>query len=187
MSNQEFIRQLLDPQRAETLDPFVILSFCPLNVHDTVAEIGCGPGYFTLPLAKALVSGSVYALDIDDEMVEACQSRIAQARMGNVQVLKCSEYEFPIQAGSADGAFLAFVIQQSTDKTRFLQAVRELIQPRGWCTVLEWYRNETGSGPPLERRIDPADLEDVARAAGFRTRGWRDLNGDQYMMTLRNS
>ena len=42
-------------------------------------------------------------------------------------------------------------------------------------------------GPPLERRIDPVDLEVMAREAGFRTMGWRDLNGDHYMMTLRNT
>lgn len=184
---QEFIRLLLSPKRLETSDPFVILSFCPLNVHDTVADIGCGPGYFTLPLAKALVNGKVLALDLDDEMLAACRERVAEVRMGNVEILKCSEYEFPIEAGSVDGAFLAFVIQASPDKVRFLKAVREVIQPRGWCSILEWYRKETEMGPPLERRIDPDDLENVAREAGFRTMGWRDLNGDNYMLTLRNT
>ena len=187
MTNQEFIRRLLSPERAQTLDPLVILSFCPLNVHDTVAEIGCGPGYFTLPLAKALVNGSVLALDIEDEMVTACRERVDQARMGNVEILKCAEFDFPIEAGSVDGAFLAFVVQASPDKGRFLRVVREAIQPRGWCSILEWYRKETETGPPLERRIDPGDLENVALEAGFRTRGWRDLNGEQYMMSLRNT
>ncbi len=169
------------------MDPFRILSFCPVNVRDTVAEIGCGPGYFTLPLAKALVYGKILALDLDEEMLAACRERVDQVRMGNVEILKCSEFEFPIEAGSVDGAFLAFVVQASPDKGRFLEAVREVIQPRGWCSILEWYRKETKTGPPLERRIDPDDLEKVARDAGFRTMGWRDLNGDNYMMTLRNT
>ena len=185
--NQEFIRQLLSPERAEMSDPLMVLSFSPVNVHDTVADIGCGPGYFTLPLAKALARGKVLALDLDDEMLAACRQRVDEARLGNVEILKCSEFEFPIEAGSVDGVFLAFVIQASPDKGRFLEAVREVMQPRAWCSVLEWYRKETEMGPPLERRIDPGDLEIVAREAGFRTRGWRDLNGDQYMMTLRNT
>ena len=61
-----------------------------------------------------------------------------------------------------------------------------MLTPGGWCTVLEWYRKETETGPPLERRIDPSHLEETAREAGYRTRGWRDLNGEQYMMMLRN-
>jgi ubiquinone/menaquinone biosynthesis C-methylase UbiE len=185
MTNQEFIRALLAPERAEWLDPFPILSFSGINLHDTVADIGCGPGFFTVPLAKYLVNGKLYALDIDDEMLAACRNTVAEARMGNVEVLKCGEFDFPLERGCLDGAFLAFMVHHSQDRTRLLGAVRELLQPRGWCTILEWYRKETGDGPPLERRIDPVDLEARAAEAGFRLRGWRDLNGDQYMMMLR--
>ncbi|MCI0894002.1 MAG: class I SAM-dependent methyltransferase [Chloroflexi bacterium] len=185
LDKQEFIGRLLSPERAETLDPLVIMSFCPINIHDTVADIGCGPGFFTLPLAKVLVNGKLYALDIDDEMLAACREKITQARMGNVEILKCGEFEFPLEPASVDGAFLAFVVQASPDKPRLLHEVRELIRPRGWCTVLEWYRKETEYGPPLERRIEPDELVKVAESAGFRPRGWRDINGDNYMMTLR--
>lgn len=186
MTTQEFIQRLLRPERAEMLDPFVILSFCPIGLNDSVADIGCGPGYFTVPLAKALVNGKVYALDIDEEMVAACRERMDQARLGNVETLTCSEFEFPIEKGTLDGLFMAFVVQHGADKTRLLRAVRELLQPRGWCSVLEWYRKETETGPPLERRVDPGDLENLAREAGFRPTGWRDLNGEHYLMTLRN-
>ena len=185
LDKQEFIGRLLSPERAETLDPLVIMSFCPINIHDTVADIGCGPGFFTLPLAKVLVNGKLYALDIDDEMLAACREKITQARMGNVEILKCGEFEFPLEPASVDGAFLAFVVQASPDKPRFLREIRDLIRPRGWCTVLEWYRKETEYGPPLERRIEPDELVKVAETAGFRPRGWRDINGDNYMMTLR--
>ena len=185
MPTQELIQRLLSPDREQAMDSFLILSFSGINLHDTVADIGCGPGYFTLPLAKALVNGKVLALDLDDEMLAACRDRVAQARMGNVEVLQCSEFEFPLEPASVDGAFLAFVVQQSQDKPRFLREVHNLIRPRGWCTVLEWYRKETEYGPPLERRIEPDELVKAAQSAGFRSRGWRDLNGDQYMMTLR--
>ena len=186
MTNEEFIQRLLSPERSQSADTFLVLSFSEINLHDTVADIGCGPGFFTLPLAKYLVSGKLYALDIDDEMLTACRERVDQAQMGNVEILKCDEFSFPLESGSLDGVFLAFVIQQSPDKPRFLRAVRELLEPRGWCTILEWYRMETETGPPLKRRIDPADLEVMAREAGYRNRGWRDLNGEQYMMMLRN-
>lgn len=187
LRTQEMIQRLLSPERAETLDPLLVLSYCPITSYDTVADIGCGPGYFTLPLAKALINGKVYALDTDDEMLAACRQRVALARLGNVEVLQCSQFDFPVESGSLDGAFLAFVVQASLDKARFLREVRQLLRPRGWGTVLEWYRKETRRGPPLERRMDPPELEDLARGAGFRAPSWRDLNGDQYLMTLRPS
>lgn len=184
--NQEFIQLLLSPDREQAMDSFLILSFSGINLHDTVADIGCGPGFFTLPLAKYLVHGKLYALDIDDEMLTACRQRVSDAHLGNVEILKCAEFEFPLEKSSLDGAFLAFVVQQSPDKPRLLRAVRELLHPRGWCTILEWYRKETEFGPPLERRIDPAALTAMAEDAGFRSPGWRDMTGEQYMMTLRN-
>ncbi len=155
MTTQEFIHQLLAPQRDNGLDTLAILSFSQISNQDRVADIGCGPGYFTVPLAKALVEGKLYALDIDDEMLDACRQRVALARMGNVEILKCDEFDFPLETGSLDGICMAFVIQQSPDKPRFLKAVRQLLRPRGWGTILEWYRKETETGPPLERRVDP--------------------------------
>jgi len=186
MTTEEFIQRLLSPQRDASLDTLAILSFSGISYRDRVADIGCGPGYFTIPLAKALVEGKLYALDIDNEMLDACRERVAQARMGNVEILKCEEFDSSLEAGSLDGIFLAFVIQQSPDKPRFLKAVRQLLRPRGWGAILEWYRKETETGPPLERRVDPEQMEELVKSAGFRYLGWRDLNGDQYMMTLRN-
>ena len=181
------IQALLSPDRVKSVDTFLILTLSEINLHSTVADIGCGPGFFTLPLAKFLVTGKLFALDIDDEMLDVCRQRVAEARMGNVEVLKCSEFEFPLEKSSLDGAFMAFVIQQSPDKARLLRAVKELLRPRGWCTILEWYKKETEFGPPVERRIDPPELQELAEAAGFRHVRWRNLNGNQYMTILRNN
>jgi SAM-dependent methyltransferase len=185
MTTQEFIQRLLSPERQERLDPLVILSLCQVDRHDTVADIGCGPGYFTLPLAKRLTHGKLYALDVDDAMLAACRQRVAAARLGNVEVLKCGQYDFPLARGSLDGAFLALVLHGANlDKPRFLQAVGELLRPRGWCWVLEWYRQGAEGGPPLERLVDPDSLEALARKVGFEPRAWRHLNDDQYLMPL---
>ena len=186
LTTQELIQRMLAPERAAMLDPLSILSFSEVNYWDMVADIGCGPGYFTVPLAKSVINGKVYALDIDDEMLDACRKRVAQARLGNVEVLKCEEFQFPIEPGSLNRAFLAFVVHHSSDRSRFLAAVRQLLRPQGWCTILEWQRVETGAGPPLERRIDPKEVEEMVKEVGFRCRGWRNINSEHYMMTLRN-
>lgn len=183
---QDLPQRMLAPERDQRLDTFAILTFSNLSDRDTVADIGCGPGYFTIPIAKGLSNGKLYALDTDDNMLEACRQRVAEARLGNVEVLKCGEFDFPLAPGTLDGLFLADVVHHSPDRTRFLEAVRELLKPRGWCTVLEWYRREGETGPPLDMRIGPEELRDQAIEAGFRFLTTRNLNPDQYMATLRN-
>ncbi len=180
------IERMLRPERTETLDPFRVLSLCPVNPRDTVADIGCGPGYFTLPLAKFLINGKVIALDTSDEMIEACRSRLDEARMGNVEVMKCGEYEFPLDPASVDGLFIAFVVHHPSDRERFFKAAKEILKTGGWCFILEWHKKETESGPPQERRITPDEMRQFAQTSGFRVQGSRDINEEHYMMTLIN-
>jgi ubiquinone/menaquinone biosynthesis C-methylase UbiE len=182
----DFIKRLLRPERAELTDPFTIINYIDVQPYDHVADIGCGPGFFSIPLAKYLVYGRLYALDIDDEMLAALRTRVDEVRLGNVQIMKCEETSFPIAESSLDGVFLAFVTHHPEDRIAFLSAARGLLKPRGWCAVLEWFKKETESGPPMEHRIDPSELQQLGQDAGFQHRWWRDLNGQQYMAMLRN-
>ena len=181
------IERMLRADRIETLDPFRILSHCPVNPRDTIADLGCGPGYFTLPLAKFLINGKVYALDTSDEMVEACQGRMDSARMGNVEVLKCDEYEFPLDDHTLDGLFIAFVVHHPENRVRFLTAAKKMLKTGGWCFILEWHKKETESGPPQQARITPDELRLIAADSGFKVQSTGDVNDENYMMTLINS
>ena len=184
-SLKAYIAQLISAEREEGLDPFLVMMRMPIDPHDHVADIGCGPGFFSIPMAKYLTYGQLHAIDVLDEMVEVTRQRVAEARLGNVQVSRCSQAEFPIELGSLDGAMVAFVLHRNENKVGLMKAARELLKPRGWCTVLELYRRDTGGGPPLGVRIGPSEMEGIAKDAGFQFQGWRDINGRHYMATLR--
>jgi ubiquinone/menaquinone biosynthesis C-methylase UbiE len=181
------VERMLRPERAETLDQFRVMSHCPITPRDTVADIGCGPGYFTLPLAKFLIHGKVYALDVSDEMIEACRKRVDQARLGNVEVLKCDEYDFPVGASEVDGLFIAVTLHHPKDRVRFLTAAKEMLKPGGWCFVVEWQKQETESGPPQEVRINTDDLRQIAKDSGFKFQSSINLNSEYFVATLINS
>ena len=184
-TTRELIEAYLSPQRQGDLDPFIVMTFMPIEPYDHVADIGCGPGYFSVPLAKYLVYGKLYALDIQDEMLEALRQQVLAANLGNVEILECSPTEFPVATGSLDGVFMAFVVHENEDRIALFKATRELLKERGWCVVLEWHQRETDDGPPLERRVNPEELEVLARDSGFQFRWCREINGRQYMAMLR--
>lgn len=48
-----------------------------------VAELGCGYGTFTLPLARR-TSGTVHAIDIDPAMIDTVRRRAAAERLTNI-------------------------------------------------------------------------------------------------------
>ena len=59
ISTPELITRLLSSQREEDLDPFVVLTFMPLDSYAQVADIGCGPGYFSIPLDRFFKKKSI--------------------------------------------------------------------------------------------------------------------------------
>ena len=176
---------LLAPERKEYLDPDRVISVLPIRPYHKVADIGCGPGFFTIPLAKYVSQGRLYALDVQEEMVEACLQKLASVHLTNVDVLLCQDTEFPVENESLDGAFAAFVLHEAQDKEGFLKAVLALLQKGGWFTLIEWYKREMEDGPPLEGRITEDEVKDLAVKAGLRFVSQRDLNGKHYMMQFR--
>ena len=52
-----------------------------------VADIGAGSGAFTLPLAKAVPNGRVYAVDIDQGLVDHSAKKAREAKAANVRAV----------------------------------------------------------------------------------------------------
>ena len=184
MDNQEFIRQLLSPERLEASDPFVILSFCPLNVHDTVADIGCGPGYFAIPLGKHVFDGKVYALDAQQEMLDAAKEALQKVNLTNVELVLTKDERLPLDDDSLDGALAAFVVHGAGAKG-LLEETRRCLRNGGWLALLEWHKDKTVDGPPVRQRIEEARLRAMAEKAGFRYTARHNLNDSQYMLLMR--
>lgn len=179
------IQRLLSLERQELLDPFEVMAFLPIEPDQRLADIGCGPGYFTLPLAKYLLYGKLYALDTLDRMLEETRKRVQASRLGNVEVLKCQETFFPIPPGTLDGVFIAFVLHETQKREELLRAAAGLLKPGGWLAVLEW-KDVDGEGvPPPDRRVPPRELASLAKQAGLSVRLRRDINPKQYMVVMR--
>ena len=178
--------RLLAPERYELLDIHRILSLLPLTHYQTVADIGCGPGFFTIPLAKTLWEGKVYALDIQEEMLEACRRRVEEARLGNVEVMLSKEAKFPLEASSLDGAMVSLVLHSQINKAAFLKAVVKLMKPGGWLAFINWHLvPEPTHGPPAKRRISVEDVLSLVEDAGLRVNLRRDLTEELYLLVLR--
>jgi len=72
-----------------------------------VLEVGCGPGFFTLPAARIVgESGSVFAIDLNRHAVEHVQRKIAQARATNVRIAQADASSTDFPDDSFDLAFL---------------------------------------------------------------------------------
>jgi SAM-dependent methyltransferase len=131
-----------------------------------VAELGCGYGTFTLPLAQR-IGGNVHAIDIDPRMVEATHMRAAAAGLGNIraQVADVVTSGFGCPPASCD-ACLLFNILHCEDPVGLLRAAREAVRPGGLVAVIHWRSDvPTPRGPNLTIRPSPDQIVPWASAA----------------------
>ena len=176
---------LVADDRQLSVDTHRVLSLLPINRYHSVADVGCGPGYFTLPLAKYLFDGRVYALDIQQEMLDAASAELNRVRLSNVDVMLTHEDRLPLEDGSVDGAFIAFAIHEADDPRNMLAETRRCLRDNGWLALLEWHKREMDDGPPVEDRIAEDDLRSMASEAGFGLTNRHSLNDSQYMLIMR--
>ena len=177
--------RLLSSDRRRQLDTHNVLSLLPLLPYQEVADIGCGPGYFTLPLAKHLFDGKVYAIDVQQEMLDAAKERIDKVHLTNVELIRSEENKLKIDNESVDGALVAFAVHEARNPATFLKQVLKSLRKGGWAAVLEWHKREEDDGPPVDERIEESELKKLAEKAGFRLTNRHNLNASQYMLMMR--
>jgi SAM-dependent methyltransferase len=134
---------------------------------DTV-EFGCGYGTFTLPLARG-TEGTVYAVDIDPDMIEATQAKAKAAGLTNIRVLRRDFIEDG--TGLADASVhyaMLFNILHCEDPVSLLDAARRVLVPGGIVGIIHWnYDSSTPRGPSMDIRPMAGQCVAWATTAGF--------------------
>lgn len=150
-------------------DPDLILSELGLEPSAKgVVDMGCGYGTFAIPAARR-ISGRVLAVDIDEQMVEACQTKIKEAGLTNIS---CQQRDFVtygicLPDESADFVML-FNILHAENPVSLLEEAYRILVPGGKVGVIHWnYDPTTPRGPSMDIRPKPEQCQEWVRAAGF--------------------
>ena len=180
-------QRLVSYERRALIDPDRFLARLGIRAGDTVADLGAGPGFFTIPLA-ALVgeAGRVFAVDVSPEMAAVLSRRLAeQGGLPQVRVLEGGEGPLPIPDHIADLALLALVLHELPDAGSFLAEVRRILTPAGRLVVLEWIPRAEPMGPPLHERLSAAESEAILTRAGLQVVERGEANTSNYYLIAR--
>lgn len=132
-----------------------------------VAELGCGYGTFTIPVARR-IPGTLRALDIEPSMVARTRRRAAEAGVSNIVcgVRDVVSEGFGCDAASQD-ACLLFNILHCENPVRLLAEAARIVKPGGWVLAIHWRHDpSTPRGPALDIRPRPAQIAEWAKATG---------------------
>jgi len=150
------------------------LARLPLNSNSSVADIGAGTGYYTFRIARKVPDGKVYAVDVQDELVEYLHEEVKKQHAGNVVVVKGKEDSPNLPDTSVDMALMVDVYHELAYPSEMLQAIHAALKPGGKLVLLE-YRGEDLSIPiKALHKMTVAQTDKELQANGYR----RTYKGD---------
>lgn len=140
--------------------PLILARLGIERFHD-MAELGCGYGTFTVPIARSIL-GTLYTYDIDPAMVSRTQQRGAGLR-----IVAATRDVLETGFGVIADAVLLFNILHCEEPLRLLQHAADSLKSGGEVQVIHWrYDAATPRGPSLEIRPKPEQIIEWARQTG---------------------
>ncbi|MBN1634376.1 MAG: methyltransferase domain-containing protein [Ignavibacteria bacterium] len=128
---------LLIPLRNIFLSPKKLIKRLELKEDLNVLEVGPGPGYFSLKVAKFLTSGKLVLADIQQEMLDYARKRINKKGLTNLEYYLCDGYTFNFPDNTFDRIFMVTVIGEVENKNEYLEEFFRIMKKGGILSISE--------------------------------------------------
>jgi predicted methyltransferase len=160
-----------------------------LNIADgsTVADTGAGAGWFTIRLARRVgPRGTVYAQDVQRQMLEAIRRRVAKEGLENVQTRLGQGSNPNLPAASLDAVLVVDVYPEVEDRITFLRNLGAALKPNGRIGIVNYRPGRGGPGPAPDEgvRVDSSVVEADVQAAGLHVLAHETFLPYQYMLVV---
>ena len=121
----------------------------------TVLDIGCGPGFFSVDLARMVgESGHVIASDLQEGMLQKLRKKIQGTELEKRVILhKCEENEIGVSE-DVDFVLAFYVVHEVPDQEKLFNEIKSILKPNGKVFIVE---------PPFH--VSKAAFEETVRIA----------------------
>jgi ubiquinone/menaquinone biosynthesis C-methylase UbiE len=164
------VKFLMSEERKQQHDPHKVLNEARVTEGMIIADLGSGPGFFTIPLAQITgEKGLVYAVDSNQEMLNGLEENVAKSEV-NPNIIKMVNSDVcntGIPKGSVDLVLFANVLHEVEDKKAFFQEVRRISKSTAYIVDLDWKKIQTEHGPPFKERLSEDEAKLVLAENGF--------------------
>ncbi len=187
--NPKNFAKLTRPDRLGTATPWEFLLATGLSAGMTFADIGCGPGFFTLPGAEIVSGveggdGMVYALDTEQDMLVELKK---QTHAECIKIIQNKEESLPLEDSSVDYALLAYVLHELFDVPSFLKEIKRILKKNGIFVLIDWEAIQEEKGPPFADRISSKNTKELLIKAGFEVVEEKTLNPSHYFFVTKKT
>jgi ubiquinone/menaquinone biosynthesis C-methylase UbiE len=155
-----------DPSRAEWQKPEAIIENLGPLTGKTVADIGTGTGYFAFPIAKK--TAKVIAIDIDKRFLDYIDHKKKTQKIGvNIETRLTAPDSSGLKSSEADMVLIVDTYHHIEDRLEYLQKLKKCLRKGGVLVIVEFKKEKTPPGPPVQLRLAEEQVASELKSAGF--------------------
>jgi len=127
------------PERAEEERPELLLSVLELKAGMKVADVGAGTGYYSWRMAQRVgAGGTVYAVDIQPEMIKLLEEQMSRRGASNVKAVLGTPTDPGLPSAGIDLALMVDVYHELEYPHEMLAAIVRALKPGGRLVFVEF-------------------------------------------------
>ncbi|MBL9190080.1 MAG: class I SAM-dependent methyltransferase [Opitutaceae bacterium] len=179
-STEEWLKTLDSQNRVARLKVDEAVAVLKLKPTDVVADIGAGSGVFTLPLAKAVPAGRVYAVDIDQGLVDHIAKKAKDAKADHVRPVLGKFTDPDLPARDVDVAFIYDVLHHIENRVEYLKNLAPYLKPGGRIAVIDFFPELGPHKNDPKLQITREQTKEWMAAAGLKVVAEHKLYDDKW-------
>ena len=160
------MRWLERPEREEEENTLKLLENMQISPGDTIADIGAGSGYHVLKMAPR--AARVYAVDIQQEMLNALDIRRKEAGLSNIELVRGSEKTVNLPENTIDKVLMVDVYHEFSFPGEMIASIKRAMRADAKLYLIE-YRAEDPAVPIKKlHKMGEAQAVKEMQAAGLK-------------------
>ncbi|HZS41598.1 MAG TPA: class I SAM-dependent methyltransferase [Polyangia bacterium] len=178
-----YVAKMEDPSRDAWQKPDEVLRALALAPGQTVCDIGAGPGYFALRLARA--GQHVLAVDVEPRILEVLRERIVKAGARGVTPILALPDDPLLPPASCDLILIVDTFHHFPDGAAYLARLARALEPGGRVVNIDFHKRELPVGPPPDHKVAREEFLAIAARAGFTVDAEPTFLPYQYFLILK--
>ncbi len=164
---EELVANFESPERAKWQKPDSVVAFLGDLRNKIVTEIGSGTGYFSFRLVEA--GAKVICSDVDERFLNYITERRTEKGLTEQQVeTRKIPYNSPkLKERETDMVLIVNTYHHIENRIGYFAEVRRGLKPGGRLVVIDFRKEETPVGPPVEMKMKAEKVINELRECGF--------------------
>lgn len=181
-SAEEYIKLLEGERRVAGLQVDKVIETLKLKSDRKIADIGSGSGLFTRPLAKKAGKGVVYAVDIDQKLLDHVAKTSGDEKLSNVKTILAAEDD-PKLPEPVDLIVIIDTMHHIANQPTYVKTLKKYLRKDGRIAIIDFSKTWPAGHEKMIYKLE--DLDVWMKAAGYKQVETYDFLDNNFFVVYR--